>query len=92
MLTVPEPSSPNGQTMHTPTYSPAPAPALADRPPAGEDAAPEPAPLLGLSPVERAAFDLIAGVADRTLARLRIGERRRVWGHLARLCGDLAAN
>ena len=92
---MPEPFPPNGHTMprlaidltrpqattHSATCSP-------DRP---ADVT-EPEPLLGLSPVERAAFDLIAGVADRTLARLRIGERRRVWGHLARLCGDLAAD
>jgi hypothetical protein len=45
-----------------------------------------------LSVAERAAFQHAVGMIDRSLARLRIGERRRVWGHLARLCGDLAAD
>lgn len=46
--------------------------------------------LTDLSAEERAAFQYAAGIIDRSLARLRYDARKRVWTHLARVCGSMA--
>ena len=43
-----------------------------------------------LSVAERAAFQHAVGMIDRSLARLRYDARKRVWGHLARVCASMA--
>ena len=47
--------------------------------------------LLGMSPVERAAFDLVAQQADRSLATLRNYERKQVLMHLSRAFDRMTA-
>lgn len=43
-----------------------------------------------LSAAEWAAFQYAVGMIDQALARLRYDARKRVWGHLARVCASMA--